>query len=197
MHKEMQKLLNDVNKIAEGRTTELNEIESRIEVHQNEIKEAQAEAAKAFEDMDVTGYHAAKDKVRTAKDAIEMLRAHYEKVKETPRMSKADYADTETRIKAEYKDTLQSFREQAAEHIKAAVALRSDLEQTWKAGRDALHTLQYDCMNDAPFVIASNGKKVNVPSQDKKLPEITLYDDLVAMIDSALKGADPMTIWNS
>ena len=196
MAKKMQKLLDRVNDVAGARARDIAGIEAQIEAQHKALEEAQTEASEAFENMNVTGYHSAKDKQRSANDSIEMLTKHLEKVREAPRLSEEDYKKIEDQIRAEYADTLQTFREQTAEHIKAIVSLLPNLEDTWTTGRDALHILQYECMNDGPFIMTASGKRVPFPNHDKKLPGMNVRGDIIYMLDTALNGDDPITVWN-
>lgn len=192
----MKELLDQITVKAEGRAADIAKIEQRITAQQKSVEAAQNEAADAFDRMDVTGYHAAQDKQRAGQDAVKMLEKRLEKIKEAPRMTPEEYKDMEHKIRSEYADTLQQIREQVAEHIKAIAELNPKLTETWKTGQKALHELQYNVMNDAPFVLTGSGKKAFTPQADKRLPGMDFEGEACAMLNAALKGEDPLQRWS-
>ena len=195
MSDNMNKVLQEITEAVATKEAELENIRSQISTQKVAAEKAVEEAAEAFNRIDTKAYHSAQDKKRTAEDSIEMLKKHLEKVASVPCLSDEKYKELEAQIRAEYDAAYAALRDEAAQHIAAIGAMKPGLEELWRVGEKALHMLQFDVMNDAPYITTGDGRKVPVNVGEKHLPEIALYNDVMAMVDEALITRSDRSGW--
>ena len=172
----MNELYQTIEALANDRQTERTSIQERIDAQKGIIAQAADEASEAFNNEDVKAYHAAQDKQRSAQDAIQMLEAKLAKVKEAPRLTAEEYSNLEAQIRAEFAAVTDKISEEIEKHIAAIAALKPELIEAFQTGEKALHLLQFDVQNDAPYITNGNGQKVPVTVGEKHLQAYSLYD---------------------
>ena len=190
----LKQIYDRVSELSATRSTDLDEIKAKIEAQEALAAKAVDEAAKAFDNEDVKAYHAAQDKQRSAQDAIKMLEAKLAKVKEAPRLTAEEYSNLEAQIRAEFDAVTGKISEEIESHIAALAALKPELIEAYQTGEKALHMLQFDVMNDAPYITNSHGQKVPVTVGEKHLGSFSMYNKVEAEAGKQLADT-PVNQW--
>lgn len=185
----LKKIYDRISELAATRSTDLDSIKAKIESQNAIAASAADEAAEAFDREDVEAYHVAQDKQRSAYDAIKMLKAHLENAEEAPRLSSDEYAELVNQINAEFDTMTDAARNSIKEHIAAIAALKPDIVEAFQTGEKALHALQFEVMNDAPYIVNAHGQKVPVAVGEKHLKGFSFMDEVIKAANDQLVDA--------
>ena len=104
---------------------------------------ANEEATAAFQKQDVAAYHKAQDAARAAADAIEMYKAHAQRVESTPLISETEYKAGLAEIRAELDKENKKAEKEILALMQQVMEISERVTAVMAAGEKALHMLQH------------------------------------------------------
>lgn len=101
-------------------------------------------------------------------------------------MTPESYHKLETQLRDAYKDELHMAHEAIIEAAAVTIREAEAIEAAHREIDQALHTLQYEVMNDPPRYITSQGNVKLCPANDKRLPALHIGEDILDIVRAAV-----------